>query len=242
MGGGHAHLAATHGKRAPATASGFRRWVIRHEDSWIFTILYVGLAVALSLLVSLFWLVVLVVVHFVMEWVALGEVHPTLGRRSLEAAWAVKLDVALLVFALVLSLYLEAIFGVLGLRSAAQVGAAVRATGRFAAMERAVRGVLLSLDDAAYVLRAVIMRRPRPAKRQRKAHVARHRNAAALHAPRKPGVPPPASWARRWGAADWIATTIFLAGVGLVVAAPLLTDYSYAGTAARIAQDLRPFP
>lgn len=228
-----------HPAARPPVHGPLRRWVTDHESSWLFTLLYVGLAVALSLFVSLFWLVVLVVVHFLMEFVALEAQHPPLRQRAARALWEVKLDVALLVFALVLSLYLETLFGILGLRSAAQVGAAVRATGRFATLERIVRGVLLSLDDAAYVAKAFLMRRPakdRQARRQAKQDVHAARKGA------KAPNPDVAPWLARWSTGDRISAAIFAIGLALVLAAPWLTHYDYGSTAARIAQDLDPFP
>ena len=50
-------------------AERLRDWVLNHDDSWIFIILYVGLAVVLSLWISLFWLLVVVAGHFVLEWI-----------------------------------------------------------------------------------------------------------------------------------------------------------------------------
>lgn len=53
-------------------------WVIRHDDSWLFTVLHIGLAVVLSIWIGLFWLVAVVVVHFAFEIVRQRSLNHTL--------------------------------------------------------------------------------------------------------------------------------------------------------------------
>ncbi len=48
-------------------AGPLRRWLVMHDDQWTFIVPYIGLAVLLSALISLFWLVVVVAVHFALE-------------------------------------------------------------------------------------------------------------------------------------------------------------------------------
>lgn len=52
-------------RRALARA---RRWLIEHDDRWGFTIAYITLAVVLSLMISLFWLVAVVAAHGAIEY------------------------------------------------------------------------------------------------------------------------------------------------------------------------------
>jgi len=74
-----------------------------------------------------------------------------------------KLDLALILFALVLSLYLEVTLGLVGLgagaRGAAMAGAGARLGVRFTVIQQVLRGLLLSLDDLAQVVRVLLRRR-----------------------------------------------------------------------------------
>lgn len=140
------------------------RWIVDHDRSWLFVILYVGLAVVLSVWVSLFWLLFMAGVHFALEWIRHAILRGEAGIVvPLNALWEVKLDLALVLVALALALYMELILGVLGLQSAARAGAAVRAGGkvgtRVAGWERLIRGFFLTVDDLANVARAFVMRR-----------------------------------------------------------------------------------
>lgn len=140
------------------------RWIVNHDQSWLFVILYVGLAVVLSVWVSLFWLLFLAGAHFALEWVRHTLLRGEHGVTvPLNALWEVKLDLALVLAAVALALYMDVIFGVLGLQSAARAGAALRAGGklapRVAGWERLIRGFFLTLDDLANVGRAFVMRR-----------------------------------------------------------------------------------
>jgi hypothetical protein len=119
------------------------RFMAEHEDRWLFVVLYVGAAVTLSILLSLFWLIVLLLVHALFEWVHETTKGPATWTAFKRTLWAVKLDAGLVLFALALSLYMEVLLGVLGLRAVAQVTA----------------------DDAAQVVRAATKTRkgaPKP--------------------------------------------------------------------------------
>lgn len=155
-------------------------WVIEHDDSWVFTLCYVGLAVVLSLLISLFWLIVVVALHAALEWYALQHRgYPT--HRLGRTLWHLKLDLSLILFALALGLYLELLFGLAGLGAVARTGA--QAGSRFLAWKQALRGVLLTLDDAAQVARAL----------------AKQGSGKEDEVPACPVVPP---WRQTWRRAD----------------------------------------
>jgi hypothetical protein len=126
-----------------------RAWIVEHDQSRVFLVLYIGLAVVLSLWISLFWLVAVVGAHLVLELIRQSHLQIGARRIVLESAWELKLDVALVLFALALSLYMETVLGVVGLQGAARLGSASRAAARFASWERVLRGVALSADDAA---------------------------------------------------------------------------------------------
>jgi len=124
-----------------------RRWIVQHDDSWLFIVPYIGLAVVLSIAISLFWLVALVVAHFALEWVRqiyeaqnAGD-QPGFGGLLLRVLWELKLDLALIVFALVLAVYMEMALGVVGLGAAGRSGAmaTARAVGRSGGHDHSAR-------------------------------------------------------------------------------------------------------
>ena len=145
-----------------------REWVREHDEKWLFVVLYLGLAVGLSVLVSLFWLVVVGVLHFILE--LFRQAHYRDGARSvtLHALWEVKLDIALILLALMLVLYIEVVLGLLGIQSAARAAAVSRAGARVgtraAAWERNLRTFLLTVDEMVRVVYAGVMLRKKRAR------------------------------------------------------------------------------
>jgi hypothetical protein len=148
---GHSEAASARGMHP------LRRWVVEHDDSWLFIVSYVGLAVVLSIAFGLFWLCAVVAVHFGLECVR--QAHHTRGRADIaaRALWEIKLDIALILFALVIVVYFEFVMGAAGLGGLARMGA--QAGARFAGWQRVIRGLLLTVDDAAQVGRAALPRR-----------------------------------------------------------------------------------
>lgn len=156
--------AAHPGSRSPNASSPdlpspgpLRRWILEHDDSWLFTILYVGLALVLSIWISLFWLVAVVGVHFLLECVRQRSLARPGGNVPLLAVWEIKLDLSLILFALALTAYMEWILGVAGLGGAARVG--VKGAARVGGWGRAIKATLLSLDDAAQIARLAFTRK-----------------------------------------------------------------------------------
>jgi hypothetical protein len=150
----------------------------------------------------------------------------------LESLWELKLDVALVLFALALTLYMEMVLGVVGLQGAARLGGASRATSRAAGWQRTIRGILLSLDDGAQVVRATVMRR-------------RGGTAAAAVAGVAADATPRSnwgSWGERYTPGSRIAIGLGVACALLIVAAPWLTHHTAASALAALAADLRPLP
>lgn len=193
-------------------------WVAEHDDSWLFTLAYVGLAVLLSLLISLFWLVAVVATHAALEWYALkhrGYPNQRLGRTL----WHLKLDLGLILFALALGLYLEALFGLAGLGAMARTGA--QAGARFVAWKHALRGLLMTVDDAAQVARALAKR------------------GAAEEAPDCPRVPP---WRQPWRRGDYASLGFAVLCLGLILLSPWLSGLGFEGALQTLLLDLHPWP
>jgi hypothetical protein len=210
----------------------FREWVINHDESWLFVGLYVGLAVVLSIWISLFWLVAVVAIHFGFEWVRQRHLREGFRPRLLETVWEVKLDIALVVFALALSLYMEVILGIVGLHAASRAGAAtLRGGARFAAWEQAIRGFFLSVDDAAQVARAL-------ATKNSEDEELTEQEAEVLVTP----VSWWGSWAADWGKGDWIAVGMIVVCIVMMLLATSFTSHTWATVAVTLLEELHPYP
>jgi len=138
------------------------KWIEDHDDRLSFVILYIGGAVALSILLNLFWVIMLMLGHFALEIV---RGHLLGARRPLaHALWEVKLDIALVLFALVVAIYSDHVLALLGLGQAARAGQAARglqAAARFGVIERTLRIVVLTADDAFRLVQAALKLRSR---------------------------------------------------------------------------------
>jgi hypothetical protein len=214
----------------PQRSTGFRAWVVRHDDSWLFTVLYVGLAVVLSIAISLFWLVAVVGAHALLEWVRQGQLAPGVPGALRRVAWELKLDLTLVLFALALAIYMDLILGVAGLGGAARLGASGARMVRAGGWARVIRGVLLSLDDAAQLSRAAAGR------------LTRGRSAADPEepAPEEVDLRP---WTSRWTAGDHVAIWLGVLCVTALLAAPALLDYhTWPTLGAALLNELHPWP
>jgi hypothetical protein len=202
-------------------------WIAEHDDRWLFTLLYVGLAVVLSIWISLFWLVAVVAAHGLLEAWALrrrGWQGPIAGK----ILWHLKLDLTLILFALWLGLYLQTLFGLAGLGAMARTSA--QAGARFVGWQRALRGTLLTLDDAAQVARAVAVRRGRNGNGN--GNDDSDGSQAASGQSTSAGL-------SRGDTLTLAAGALFLL---LILAAPWLTEHDAASALAAMAMDLHPWP
>lgn len=219
-------------KAAPTWRDGLNTWIEEHDYRWLFVVVYLGLAVVLSVFVSLFWLVLMVGLHFLLECVR--HRHPGWGTwRTLgHAAWEVKMDAALVLLAFAAVLYVDVVLGILGVQSAARAAtvsrAGVRIASRIAAWERHLRGFLVTVDEMVRIVRAVFMLRSGPADDP----------LATLAAEAVPAMP----WHGRWKLGDHIALGITTICVLVLVAAPFLTPYSLDAVTERLVAELQPFP
>lgn len=206
--------------------SSYQKFIVDHDESWLFTLAYVGLAVFLSLYISMFWLVAIAATHGAIEWVSLrlkGQSHNLFGK----VVWHLRLDIVLIIFALWLSVYIDAIFGLLGLGAAARGGA--QAGSRLLAWQRTLRGTLLTLDDVVQILRALL----------------RNRNVAGGNGSRPEELRKVESNAET--NSKWAKGDVFLVVTGFVLAisiatAPVLTEMDAGEVLSRVASDLQPWP
>ncbi len=221
-------------------------WIRRHDESWWFVGIYVGLAVTLAIF-SLFWLLLVVSVHFAFEIIRqaprFDHTHQVLG----EALWEVKFDLGLVTFALALSLYLPVTLGILGLSSATRAAAgasAVARTGtRLAAIQRAFRGIILAIDDAVLVGRGLFTGKkatgdeattdaPHPAEDRPDPPSAPEN----LYGPREQ-----TSWTKPWPVTAIGAMLFTVGSIVLIFATPLLTTFTMEDVMNTLKAEMAPF-
>lgn len=223
-------------------------WIANHDNKTLFIVLYIGLSVVLSIVISLFWLLFVVLIHFAFELITQSRMRP--GGRSmlLESLWETKLDFALVIFALWLAVYLDFIFGIAGLGAAARGGAiAASRTGsqaaniggkvaqvsaRFAALQRIIRGILLSLDDVANAAKSFF---------QRKKSLPADDGEEACKVMENQDVQG-SSWTGKWTGVDYAGVILFLLSFALILLAPFITGLTWAEIGSVITEEFHPFP
>lgn len=206
-------------------------WIRDHDDRWSFVILYVGGAVALSVFMNLFWVIMLMAGNFCLKIYRnylVGKPRP-----FLTSLWQVKLDIGLIFFALVIGLYADHIFAALGLSQAARAGQAMRGlqmATRFGVIERGLKVFFMTIDDQARLVNAVVKARR---KKQRLVDIP----AEAIPEPeaQEPAYP----W-RYWGKGDIFSVTFGLVCASLVLSAPWVLDSSAQEIAGKILLQLSP--
>jgi hypothetical protein len=226
---GHAPQRTPQPAEGGHTATALGRWIHHHDDSRLFAILYIGLALVLSIVLGLFWLVVVVALHGLLEVVRQRSLDPwwpgVLGR----VLWELKLDLALILLAFVVVLYMDVVLGVAGLNAAVRAGA--RGGARLLAWQRGLRAAALSIDDVAQIARAA-------ASRRRGGGDGGSRDDAATASK----LPTTSGWTAPWSRGDRVAVGLGAVCLGLVLAAPWLTGQPPAAVWAQIVAELRPFP
>jgi hypothetical protein len=202
--------------------SPLRRWIIDHDQSWLFTFGYVGLALVLSIWISLFWLVFVVLIHGVLEWIRQSHADPRPTGVMARVAWELKLDAALILFALALSAYMDVVLGLTGLGGAAKLA---QAGTRAAGWTKAIRGALLSVDDAAQIARALF-------KKSGPSSGAENPNPFCYWG----------GWNQKWSRGNCLTLVFGLLCIILILIAPLLTHHDFPSLCATLASDLHPWP
>jgi len=240
-------------------------WIQRHDESWLFVAMYIGFAVVLSVWLSLFWLVLMVGIHFLFEIIRHSRTHDGWADRLSMASWEIRLDVALVLLAFAVALYMDAIMGLVGLQSAGRAAVATstasRVGTRAVAWQRMVRAVVLGFDDVANAIRAIFMRKSQKGAEVLPAAVGlAATSAVAEGVPVAGGVGPgeaspgvasssglPSSsrlpgWAEPWG--FWDRATMGLKGacIAAMVIAPPLTGSTYPAALETLREELKPFP
>jgi hypothetical protein len=200
------------------------RWCAEHDERNSFVFGYITLSIILSVMAGLFWLILLVGVHFGLELYRNRDLP--LRSRLAHATFGVKLDVTLVFMALALSLYMDLLFAALGLRALPRAGAALgRLSGRLPSMRRIVRAALLLTDEvvrvAAYLTAA-------------RGIAGASGGSALVWRPHSP-------WTERWTVGTRVVMGLGALAMLLLLAAPWLSGNGLEGTLAIVAHELRPF-
>lgn len=193
-------------------------WFVEHDDRRSFVWPYIGLSIALSIFVGLFWLGVLAGVHFAVEFIRhrrLGARHPFLG-----SLWETKLDLGLLLLSVAMAIYMDLAFGVLGLRAVARGGL----------LQRGARAFFLLLDDIVRVVGTYFVTRGIGKSRERAAKEATEPQVD-IHAP----------WASPWGIEGWISVLLIFASLLLLGIAPWLSGHTFTEALDIVLEEFHPF-
>jgi hypothetical protein len=220
------------------------RWIRNHDESWLFVGIYIGFAVVLSVMLSLFWLVLMVGIHFIFELIRQARHHRHWSAIASKASWEIRVDVALLLLAFAVTLYMDLIVAILGLQSLGRAAVATSRVGtRAVAWQRAVRAVVLGFDDVANGIRAILMKKgsasSAEASPKEEPELALQPAVATGQETATPTLP---GWGHPWS--FWDRATMGLCAACLVamMAAPPLTGSSFGEAAQLIREELRPFP
>lgn len=222
-------------------AKGFLEWIVEHDEKRLFVLGYVGLTLLLTIGISLFWLIFLVLVHFGFEVIKKyydGAVEPV--RIIAWAAWDTKFDFALITMALVLVVYTEISFGIAGI---AGLG---RFTGVMARFSGASRGIL-PIKDLILAFRIVCTRKmDRRDFLQRKLRWSKEQEKAGIKAMKKVERMRLAAHRYPWQM-KWALTSKLVMGVIVINLLAILFAITFGDTpveewAPEILRELHPWP
>lgn len=88
-------------------------YIINHDEKLTFNIAYITLSIVLSLVFSLYWLIVIVMLHLFLDIYVSMRGGKHFFKAVLTGMWKMKLDFVLILFSIVVFIYLEAMIGAL---------------------------------------------------------------------------------------------------------------------------------
>lgn len=210
-------------------------WVRDHDERWSFIAVYILGAIALSVFMNLFWVMMLAACHALLKTtrnVIVGQPSPLLS-----ALWQIKLDIALLLFAIVIAVYSQHLFAALGLGQAAR-GAAIAT--RFGIIERGLKVFLMTIDDQARLVGAAIRLARRRTNKEKEDGVIPDMAVVVAES----GIDPePYTHVLPWtsiGKGDYFAIIFGILCVTLLATAPALIDITAAETWQTILREISP--
>jgi hypothetical protein len=202
------------------TIGSIKTWIINHDDKKLFVVAYISLAVILSIWLGLFWLCVVVGVHYLFEVFIQLDQRQSLSQALAVGLWEIKLDIFLIIMALLVSIYIDVILGAAGLSAGARTAATAGA--RFAGWQRLIRVILLSVDDLAQAIRGFLPK---------------SKNKSPSDEADTSSVAEPA---RLLSKGDYASLTFGFICIFFLFAAPLFTEYTLGEVLAIVVNDLRP--
>ncbi len=235
----------------------FRNWLIEHDNKILFVVLYAGLSLVLTLCLGLFWLLIIVAFHFMIEIIRHSFYSSSVRSIVLDSIWETKTDFALVLLAVFIAVYLDEILGMAGLGAAARTGTQCASRGvRFLSYQRTIRAIILTLDEMAIAIKAICCRK-KPVVIKKTVHdeIVMNQDLQKLKTQKtdKPlnepcdetmvANPHPSSWKGKWTTGDYISMSLFTVCFVLIVIAPLLLE-SYPGWNSMfkaIAHEFHPF-
>lgn len=238
-----------------------KTWIVNHDRSLVFALVYVISTIVLSVFISYFWLLALVAVHIMIEW--LSKSYRGYRYRLAWTLWDVKFDLALVCLAFALLSYTGINAGVAGAQSVTRAGLL---GGRLSAIGSRIGFLVVVGEYFAWIGRYFSRLLPFFSRFGQiftrfgikiidlffSARVALFRKAdMARAAARKPPsdcehnvleVPTGLPWQRRLSSGDWFAISVIVFNLIAVFSAPLVTDHSYASLFQSLATKLHPWP
>lgn len=212
-------------------------WIRDHDERWSFIAIYILGAIGLSVFMNLFWVMMLAMAHLTLKTVRnmiVGQPAPLLS-----ALWQIKLDIALILFAICIAVYSHHLFAALGLGQAAR-GAAIAT--RFGIIERGLKVFLMTIDDQARLVGAAI-------KLTRRRRAAGKNDADAL--PELPDVvaasgidPEPYTHVLPWtkmGKGDYFALGFGVVCLGLLAFSPIILSIDPGHALHTVLHEISPF-
>lgn len=210
-------------------------WIRYHDERWSFIAVYILGAIGLSVFMNLFWVIMLATGHATLKTIRniiVGQPAPLLS-----ALWQIKLDIALLIFAIVIAVYSEHLFAALGLGQAAR-GAAIAT--RFGIIERGLKVFLMTIDDQARLVGAALRLARRRTQKEKNDGTLPDLSTVVAES----GIDPePYIHRLPWkniGKGDYIAIGFGMLCLSLLLAAPLLIDITPAQTWQTVVHEISP--
>ncbi len=233
--------------------SAFKNWLIEHDNKILFVSLYAGLSLVLTLCLGLFWLILIVFIHFVFEIIKYRYNNSDWRYIVLNSIWETKLDFGLVLLALIISIYLDEILGMAGLGAAARTGTQCASRGvRFLSYQRIIRAIVLSLDEMAIAIKAIWCRQ-KQRKQSRRVRLDGHskQNLQMLQSEIEQAsfsgsdciMKTQTPWTGKWSFGDYFGIIMLLVCFFLIIGAPLILEnytnwYALFGS---IIKELHPF-
>ena len=242
-----------------------QRWIVLHDRSLVFATLYISLTVVLSIFVGYFWLFAIVAVHVLLEWLKKGYLgYHRGGHRMAWTLWDTKFDIALLFLAVTLLSYTGVNAGAAGAQSASRfsmLGSRLGTFGsrmghflsRLSSLGAILQRVGLKAVDVFFSARVFLFRHADMTRSKRTEGfldglaqpelVDEDTDEDAEEGAVTPEyVPRHLPWQRKLNGKAWFVLIVIVFNAAAILAAPLLTDHSYASLLQTLGARLHPWP